>query len=446
MIRPGAIHRSNGGYLVLDAKSVLSEPYVWQTLKQILFSGSEAIENLEHKVGFLSTVSLKPEPIPLDIKIIMIGEPWIYSMLSTMDTDFKKLFKIKAEFDWEMKLEEDTIGKLCSLVCSIVRENSLKEFDRDAVREIIKRAIFLSGNRRKVSTQFGTLKQLLLESSVVADIEGRDMVSADDVSKAWEEMKIRVSLYQDKIKEMFADSSLLVQTVGELVGEINGLTVVQTEDMAFGIPVKITAKVGPGNSGIVDIQKEAELSGNIHTKAGLTIQGYMSSRYARNFPLSLNGSISFEQVYSMVEGDSASVAETVAFLSALAGVPISQSIAVTGSINQSGRVQPVGGVQYKVEGFYELCKMKGLDGKQGVIVPDTNFDNLVLPDEIVEALKSKKFNIWTIETVDEAIELLTGMKAGEIGEEGSYPEETFNYLVTRELQRLYDISSKDKSN
>ena len=446
MIRPGAIHRSNGGYLVLDAKSVLSEPYVWQTLKQILFSGSEAIENLEHKVGFLSTVSLKPEPIPLDIKIIMIGEPWIYSMLSTMDTDFKKLFKIKAEFDWEMKLEEDTIGKLCSLVCSIVRENSLKEFDRDAVREIIKRAIFLSGNRRKVSTQFGTLKQLLLESSVVADIEGRDMVSADDVSKAWEEMKIRVSLYQDKIKEMFADSSLLVQTVGELVGEINGLTVVQTEDMSFGIPVKITAKVGPGNSGIVDIQKEAELSGNIHTKAGLTIQGYMSSRYARNFPLSLNGSISFEQVYSMVEGDSASVAETVAFLSALAGVPISQSIAVTGSINQSGRVQPVGGVQYKVEGFYELCKMKGLDGKQGVIVPDTNFDNLVLPDEIVEAVKSKKLNIWTIETVDEAIELLTGMKAGEIGEEGSYPEETFNYLVTKELQRLYDISSKDKNN
>ena len=444
MIRSGAIHRSNGGFLVLDAKSVLSEPYVWQTLKQLLFSGSEVIENLEHKVGLLSTVSLKPEPIPLDMKIIMIGEPWIYSMLSTMDTDFKKLFKIKAEFDWEMRLDGDTVGKLCRLICSIARDNSLMDFDRDAVREVIKKAIILSGNRKKVSTQFGALKQLLLESSAVVEINGGEMVSAEDVSRAWEEMKTRVSLYQDKVKEMFADSTLLVQTEGELIGEINGLTVVQTEDISFGIPVKITAKVGPGNSGIVDIQKESELSGNIHDKASLTIQGYMNSKYAREFPLSLNGSISFEQVYSMVEGDSASVAETVAFLSAIAEAPIKQSIAVTGSINQSGRVQPVGGVQFKVEGFYELCKLKGLNGKQGVVIPDTNFDNLVLPDEIVLAIKNGRFNIWTVETVDEAIELLTGLKAGQPDGDGKYPEGTFNNLVLQRLERFYEISMQEK--
>ncbi|MFZ2829622.1 MAG: ATP-binding protein [Mesotoga infera] len=444
MIRSGAIHRSNGGYLVLDAKSVLSEPYVWQTLKQLLFSGSEVIENLEHKIGLLSTVSLKPEPIPLDIKIIMIGEPWIYSMLSTMDTDFKKLFKIKAEFDWEMRFDGDTVGKLCGLICSIARENSLMDFDRDAVKEVIKKAIILSGNRKKVSTQFGALKQLLLESSAIAEINGGDMVSAGDVTRAWEEMKTRVSLYQDKVKEMFADSTLLVQTEGELIGEINGLTVVQTEDISFGIPVKITAKVGPGNSGIVDIQKESELSGNIHDKAGLTIQGYMNSKYAREFPLSLNGSISFEQVYSVVDGDSASVAETIAFLSAIAEVPIKQSIAVTGSINQSGRIQPVGGVQFKVEGFYELCKLKGLNGKQGVAIPETNFDNLVLPDEIVQAIKSGRFNIWTVETVDEAIELLTGLKAGQPDGNGKYPEGTFNNLVMQRLERFYEISIQEK--
>jgi lon-related putative ATP-dependent protease len=444
MIRSGAIHRSNGGYLVLDAKSVLSEPYVWQTLKQLLFSGSEVIENLEHKIGLLSTVSLKPEPIPLDIKIIMIGEPWIYSMLSTMDTDFKKLFKIKAEFDWEMRFDGDTVGKLCGLICSIARENSLMDFDRDAVKEVIKKAIILSGNRKKVSTQFGALKQLLLESSAIAEINGGDMVSAGDVTRAWEEMKTRVSLYQDKVKEMFADSTLLVQTEGELIGEINGLTVVQTEDISFGIPVKITAKVGPGNSGIVDIQKESELSGNIHDKASLTIQGYMNSKYAREFPLSLNGSISFEQVYSVVDGDSASVAETIAFLSAIAEVPIKQSIAVTGSINQSGRIQPVGGVQFKVEGFYELCKLKGLNGKQGVAIPETNFDNLVLPDEIVQAIKSRRFNIWTVETVDEAIELLTGLKAGQPDGNGKYPEGTFNNLVMQRLERFYEISIQEK--
>lgn len=444
MIRSGAIHRSNGGYLVLDAKSVLSEPYVWQTLKQLLFSGSEVIENLEHKIGLLSTVSLKPEPIPLDIKIIMIGEPWIYSMLSTMDTDFKKLFKIKAEFDWEMRFDGDTVGKLCGLICSIARENSLMDFDRDAVKEVIKKAIILSGNRKKVSTQFGALKQLLLESSAIAEINGGDMVSAGDVTRAWEEMKTRVSLYQDKVKEMFADSTLLVQTEGELIGEINGLTVVQTEDISFGIPVKITAKVGPGNSGIVDIQKESELSGNIHDKASLTIQGYMNSKYAREFPLSLNGSISFEQVYSVVDGDSASVAETIAFLSAIAEVPIKQSIAVTGSINQSGRIQPVGGVQFKVEGFYELCKLKGLNGKQGVAIPETNFDNLVLPDEIVQAIKSGRFNIWTVETVDEAIELLTGLKAGQPDGNGKYPEGTFNNLVMQRLERFYEISIQEK--
>ncbi|CCU85218.1 Lon protease family protein [Mesotoga prima] len=442
MIRPGAIHSSNGGYLVLDAKNVLSEPYVWQTLKQVLFSGLEGIENLEHKIGLLSTVSLKPEPIPLDIKIVMIGEPWIYSMLSTLDTDFKKLFKVKAEFDWEMTIQNDTVDKLCGLMCNIVKANSLRPLEREGIIEVIKRAIFLSGSRKKVSTQFGALEQILLESSAVAEVSGHEMIQADDVSTAWEEMHKRVSLYQDKIKEMFQNSTLMVQTEGELVGEINGLTVIQTEDLSFGIPVKITAKVGPGNSGIVDIQKESELSGHIHNKASLTIQGYMSSKYAQQFPLSLNGSISFEQVYSAVEGDSASVAETIAFLSAIAEVPIKQSIAVTGSINQSGRVQPVGGVQYKIQGFYDLCKIKGFNGQQGVIVPEANSDNVILNDEIIGAIKEGRFNVWTIETVDEAIEILTGMKPGKIGKNGQYSSGSFNRLVVDRLKKFYEIASR----
>ncbi|OAA29926.1 peptidase S16 [Kosmotoga arenicorallina S304] len=440
MIRAGAVHRANGGYLILDAKNVLSEPYVWNTLKRVLFDGNLRIENLEHRLGLVSTVSLKPEPIPIDFKVILIGEPWIYQLLTAYDPDFKKLFKIKAEFDWEMDFNSESAKKFCRFVHSIASESTLLDFDRTALKEIIKKAILLSGNRKKLSIRFGTLKQLLEESSELAKIKGAPIVSGKHIEEAWNGMRKRVSLYKDKIEEEFRNSILYVETSGKAVGEVNGLTVIETEDLSFGIPVKITAKVSPGNEGIVDIQREAGLSGKIHTKASLIVQGYLHARYAQHHPLSLNAFVSFEQVYSMVEGDSASVAEVAALLSAISGIPLKQSIAVTGSINQSGRVQPVGGIPQKIEGFFRLCEIKGLNGEQGVIIPQSNLDNLVLSDEVTAAVKKGLFHIWAVESVDEALELLSGKKAGVVDKTGHYPVATFNRVVCDKLEHFYKIS------
>jgi lon-related putative ATP-dependent protease len=361
-----------------------------------------------------------------------------------MDPDFQKLFKIKAEFDWEMDFESKTIEDICRFVCTTVRENDLLEFNRDAIEEVIRKSISISGSRKKLSTRFGKIKQLIVESSTNARVDDSDMVYANYVKSAWDDIYERGSLYRDKIEEKFEDAMLYVDTEGEKVGEINGLTVIQTEDITFGIPVKLTGRATPGTEGILDIQREAGLSGKIHNKASLIIKGYMSGKYAHKFPLSLNGYLSFEQVYGMVDGDSASVAETVALLSAISNIPVKQNIAVTGSINQSGRVQPVGGVPEKIEGFYRLCKMKGLNKEQGVIVPESNFDNIVLPDEICDSVEKGEFHIWAVETVDEAIELLTGMKAGEKDSEGKYEKDSFNEAVVNGLEWLYDIVKEKK--
>lgn len=442
MIRAGALNRSNGGYLILDAKNMLREPYVWDTIKQVLFDEQHAIENLEHKVGIFSTVTLKPESIPVDVKVILIGEPWIYNLLSTMDTDFKKLFKIKAEFDWEMDFSKESVKNLCKLLCTIVKEMGLLTFDRSALEEIVKKTLVLSGSRDKISTKFGEIKQLLVESSVMAEKNERKTVIGNDIKDAWKLIERRGSMYRDKIERAFEDLLLFVDTVGEATGEVNGLTVIQTEDITFGMPIKITAKVSPGNDGIIDIQREAEMSGKIHNKASMIIQGYMNSKYAKNEPLSLNGYVSFEQVYSMVEGDSASVAETVAILSSIAKTPIKQGISVTGSLNQSGRVQPVGGVPNKVEGFYRICKTKGLDGNQGVIIPEANLKNLILSDEVITAIKNKKFHIWTVKEIDEAIEILTGMKPGKENESRDFEKGTFNQLVVEGIKKLSELSKE----
>ncbi|MFW6120850.1 MAG: Lon protease family protein [Petrotogales bacterium] len=447
MIRPGAIQKANGGYIILDALNVLSEPYVWRTLKQLLFSGNLTMENIEHKIGFVSTVSLKPESIPIDVKVVLIGEPWIYSVLSRLDPDFQKLFKVKAEFDWEMDFKSKTTEDICRFVCTTVRENDLLEFNRDAIEEVIRKSINISGSRKKLSTRFGRIKQLIVESSTNARVDDSDMVYSNHVKEAWDDIYERGSLYRDKIEEKFRDAMLYVETEGEKVGEINGLTVIQTEDITFGVPVKLTGKATPGTEGILDIQREAGLSGKIHTKASLIIKGYMSGKYAHKFPLSLNGYLSFEQVYGMVDGDSASVAETVALLSAVSDIPVKQNIAVTGSINQSGRVQPVGGVSEKIEGFYRLCRMKGCNDEQGVIVPESNFENIVLPDEIYDSIDKGEFHIWTVEMVDEAIELLTGKKAGKRDSRGKYEEGSFNEAVVNGLEKLYKVvkeSKKDK--
>ena len=442
MIRAGSLVKANGGFLILDARTVLSEPYVWFTLKQVLFSGSLAIENFEHRAGFLSTVSLKPAPIPIDVKIILIGEPWIYSLLSSLEPDFKKLFKIKAEFDWETRKNPESVDSLCRYVCTAVQEDSLLHFDRSALRTVIQKAVKLSGHRGKLSTRFGRLRDLLIESSTIATGEEKQRVSSRHVKEAWEAMKRRVSLYRDKVEEMFEEASIIVDTEGEKTGEVNALTVITLEDISFGVPVKLTAKVVPGNKGITDIHREAELSGKIHNKASLVIQGFLNSRYAKDFPISVTAFVNFEQVYNIIEGDSASLAEIAALLSSISGVPIKQGIAVTGSANQSGIVQPVGGVPEKIEGFFRLCQMKGLTGDQGVIIPASNYRNLVLEDEVVNAVKRDRFYIWTVEHVDEALELMMGIEPGNLDDKQEFPSGSLNRMVQDRLRELHKLSQK----
>jgi len=442
MIRAGAFHRANGGYLILDARTVLSEPYVWEKLKQVLSSSLQTIENLQYRIGLVSTVSLKPEPVPLNTKVIIIGEPWIYNRLSLLDPDFHKLFKIKAEFDWEMDFNPENAMNICRFICSTVKENKLLHFDREALKETIKKAIFMAGNRRKISTKFGKLKQLIIESSAEAN-ESSPLVKAIHVKKAWNGIKMRASLYKEKMENAIYNNTIYIDTEGEKIGEINGLTVLENEDIAFGNPVKIIAKVSSGSKGFIDIQKETGLGGKIHHKASMTIQGYLNSNFGRDFPIDVNAFISFEQVYGKIEGDSASVAELVALLSSISEIPLKQSIAVTGSINQSGLVQPVGGIPFKIEGFYNICKKRGLDGSHGVIIPFSNINNLVLPDEIINDISKSRFHIWTIENVDEAIEILTGKKAGKRINSGKFEKNSFNERVKSKLENFYNILKKD---
>ncbi len=444
MIRAGSLVKANGGYLILDARTVLSEPYVWFTLKQVLFSGKLAIENFEHRAGFLSTVSLKPAPIPIDLKIILIGEPQIYRLLSSLEPDFKKLFKIKGEFDWETRSTSDSIDSICRYVCTAVREDSLLHFNRSALKSVIHRVITLSGHREKLSTRFGKIRDLLIESSAVASGEGKSKVSASHIKKAWEAMERRVSLYRDKVEEMFEEASIVVDTEGDATGEVNGLTVVTLEDISFGIPVKLTAKVVPGNKGITDIHREADLSGKIHNKASLVIEGFLNYRYATDFPISITGFVNFEQVYNIIEGDSASMAEIVALISATTGLPVKQEIAITGSVNQSGVALPVGGIPQKIEGFFRLCKMKGLNGQQGVIIPRRNYKNLVLDDSVVRAVKEGSFHVWTVEHVDEALELMIGVEIGECDDKGQFTSGSLNRTVHERLRELYEISLRSE--
>jgi lon-related putative ATP-dependent protease len=330
---------------------------------------------------------------------------------------------------------------ICRFVCSTVKENGLLHFDRGALKETVKKAIFIAGDRRKISTKFGKLKQLIIESSAEAN-EDSSLVKAIHVKKAWNGIKMRASLYKEKMENAIYDNTIYIDTEGEKIGEINGLTVLENEDIAFGNPVKIIAKVSSGSKGFIDIQKETGLGGKIHHKASMTIQGYLNSNFGRDFPIDINAFISFEQVYGKIEGDSASVAELVALLSSISEIPLKQSIAVTGSINQSGLVQPVGGIPFKIEGFYNICKKRGLDGSHGVIIPFSNINNLVLPDEIIKDISKSRFRIWTIESVDEAIEILTGKKAGKRIDSGKFEKNSFNERVKSKLENFYNILKK----
>lgn len=438
-IVPGSIHRANGGFLIMDSLDVLRYPYVWDTLKKTLIAGVARIENIEGRIGLSSMRAPRPEVIPVDTKVVIIGSELMYYMLYNYDPDFRKLFKIKSEFDWEMNLNDENTLKYIRFISNIVNKHSLLDFSADACKEIVKFGLRLSGDKQKLSTNFNKIESLLIEANQVAKNKSKQLVDAQDIKEAIEKAEERVRLVQEKYDEMILRGNIMVETEGKEIGQINGLTVSELGDYSFGMPVKITAKTYLGKMGVIDIQREADLSGKIHRKAVLTLENFLGWKYAQKTPISLSVSISFEQVYSYLEGDSASLAETLAVISAISDVPLKQSIAVTGSMNQHGEIQPVGGVPEKVEGFFRICESRGLTGEHGVIIPAANVENLVLKDEILQAIKEKKFHIWAVSNVDEAIEIMTDKKAGKLLKSGNYPRNTVNYLVCKKLEKMHNM-------
>ncbi len=434
MIKGGAFHQANGGYLILQARDVLTSLQSWEALKRVLKTKEIRIENIAEHYGLVAMSTLRPEPIPLDIKVVMIGSPLFYHLLYYYDEDFRKLFKVKADFDVEMKRENLNMSKMASFISTHCRKEDIRHFDRSAVARICDYGSRLAEHREKMSTRFNDIVEVLYEADAWAALEDKDLITSVDVDKAIEEKKYRSGKYEDKLQEMVENNQILLQLEGTMVGQINGLSVIDSGDYQFGRPNRITASTFLGRRGIVDIERESRLSGNIHNKGVLILSGFIGERYAQKEPLTLSASVCFEQSYGGIEGDSATVAELMAILSSFTDTPMKQGIAITGSINQKGEIQPVGGVNKKIEGFYRACKSKGLNGEHGVIIPQSNRDNLVLEQEVVDAVKSGNFSVYIATTVDDVIELLTDMLPGERNDDGTFPEGTFNYLVQEKLR------------
>lgn len=445
-IKPGALHQANGGYLIIQAKDVLTNPFAWQGLKRALITDEINIEGLGNQLGYVVTTTLKPQPIPLNLKIILIGDPYTYYILYNYDEEFKKLFKIMSDFDIEMVRNEDNILKMARFIATHCEKENLRHFSREAVGKVVEYSSRLASNQKKLSSRFNQIVEILYEADSWAEVDESDIVDVKHIEKATKEKIFRNNKFEEKILEMFEDGDYLLDVDGEKIGEINGLAVTGTGEYSFGKPSKITVSTYRGKAGIINIEREAKTSGKIHDKGVMIISGYLGYKYAQEKPLALSASIVFEQLYSGVDGDSASSTELYAILSSISKVPIRQYIAVTGSVNQRGEIQPIGGVNEKIEGFFKVCKLKGLTGKQGVMIPYQNVKNLMLSDEVIEAVKEEKFHIYAVKTIDEGIEILTGVPAGEKDEDGNYPEGTIHYLVNKRLEELHEEAEEDKEN
>ncbi len=441
MIKGGLFHQANGGYLILQAKDVLGNVQAWEVLKRVLRTKQILIENMKEQMGLVAVSTLKPEPIPVDIKVILVGSEYLYQALYEFDEDFKKLFKIKVDFDAEMDRSKENTKKLAKFVNSFCKREGSIHFDRTGVAKVVEYSSRLVEDQKKLSTKFNDIVEILCESCAWAEIEGSSLVGAQHVKKAVCEKINRSNKYDKKILESLEDGTIILDTEGEVVGQINGLTILDMGDYSFGKPSRITANTFMGERGIVNIEREVEMSGTSHSKGVFILSGYIGQKFAQEIPLTLTASLCFEQLYGGVDGDSASSAELYAVLSSLADVPIKQFIAVTGSVNQKGEIQPIGGATEKIEGFFELCKIRGLDGRHGVIIPYQNIKNLVLNDDVVEAVKEKKFSVYAVKTIDEGIEILTGVKAGEKKKDGTYPPDTINYLVYEKLKKYAQTSA-----
>jgi len=441
LIKPGALHRANGGYLIVDAREMLINPFAWDSLKRCIRSAEIRIEDVLEQYRFMTFVTLKPEPIPLKAKIIMIGSLWIYYLLYYLEPEYRKFFKVKADFDSRLNRTESVMQDYALLVATHCRNEGLLHFDAGGVAALLEYSARLVEDQERLSSQLMELTDIIREASYWAKEGGADLVTRDWVIKAIDHKIYRSNRIEERMQEYFVDGTILCDTEGSVAGQINGLSVITLGDHTFGRPSRVTARTYLGRAGMVNIEREVKLSGPIHDKGVLILTGYLGGKFAEDRPLSLTASICFEQSYEGVEGDSASSTELYALLSALSGLPLKQGIAVTGSVNQHGQVQPIGGVNYKIEGFYAVCKAKGLTGDQGVMIPKLNERNLMLSDEVVQAVRDGKFNVWSVSTIDEGIEILTGIPAGVVGADGKYPEGTVNHRVKA---RLLEISEKMK--
>lgn len=445
LIKAGSLLQADGGFLVLNAADALTEPGVWKSLQRVLLYRKLEIQSPE-MFAQQSPTALKPEGIDVNVKVILIGNNEIYGALSTYERDFKKIFKVKADFDHEMPNTPIAVGQYAALVRRLISDEGLKHFDKRAIASIVEYGARLVDSKKKLTTQFSEIADIVREANYWCQQNSNKYVTGDHVDKAIEETYNRHALYEDKLQELIDNEVILIAVDGKRIGQINGLAVYGGERFSFGKPTRITATVSAGKAGIINIEREARMSGSTHDKGMLILSGFIREQFAQERPLSLTASISFEQSYSGIDGDSASSTEIYALLSALTELPLDQSIAVTGSVNQKGDIQPIGGVNEKIEGFFEVCERRGLTGRQGVIIPRQNVDDLMLRTRVVDAVREGKFRVWAVETVMQGIELLTGVVAGERGDDGHYPADTVFGMVERRLERLYERAKDEKDN
>jgi predicted ATP-dependent protease len=436
LIKAGALHRANGGYLLLDAANLLRHPYAWDGLKRTLRAHEIKIESLAEALSLFTTYSLEPEPTPLDLKITLLGDPMLYTMLCNLDSDFGELFKVAADFGEQLDWNPENLGLYARLIAKLARDKELRPFDRQAVGRLVEQGARSLGDGRKMSLFMGRVLDLMREADYWANEADHKVVTAADVQQAIDARIFRSDRIRHRIQEAMLRETVLVDTTGDAVGQVNGLSVLQIGDFAFGKPSRITAGVRLGKGEVIDIEREVELSGPLHSKGVLILSGFLGARFAAERPLSLSASLVFEQSYGGIDGDSASSAELYALLSAIAELPLKQSLAVTGSVNQLGQVQAIGGVNEKIEGFFDLCSARGLTGDQGVLVPSANVQHLMLREEVVEAVAASLFHVYPVATIDEGIELLTGLEAGRRDEQGLFPEDTVNRRVEDRLGEL----------
>ncbi len=435
MLKPGAIHRANGGYLLLSAAEVITNIGVWPAIKRAIRTKEVRVEDPFEQFGLIAPQAMKPEPIPIETKFFLIGDPFIYQMLAMYDEEFWELFRVKADFDFEVERTQENLRDFAAFIAGCCEDCKLRHFDRTGVAKTLEFASRMVSDQQKLSSRFSQIKELVQEAEYWSRQDGAELVGDKHVEQAIEERRFRHNLPDERIKELMERGTIMIDTEGDVIGQVNGLSVYSLGDITFGKPSRITCRTFLGRHGIINIERESRLSGPLHNKGVLILNGYLGSRFAQDFPLSLSASLCFEQSYEGVEGDSASSTELYALLSSLADVPLKQNIAVTGSVNQNGEIQPIGGVNQKIEGFYGICRAKGLSGNQGVMIPRRNEDNLMLRQEVIDAVKAGQFHIWAVNTIDEGIEILTGMPMGQLSK-GEFQKNTISYKVDQNLREM----------